>query len=102
MAGDVDSVDFAPGDVEREHDLAAILRARRRKSRHGAWTHERAVAVLEVSSLDIPAHGHTSKPATLPRTPEGYYDPEVSPAQRGPMKMPKPNEGSKAAFAKVV
>src|SRR5947209_15277715 len=38
----------------------------------------------------------------LLRTPEAYYDPSVSPAPRGPMKMPKPTEATKAAFAKVV
>src|SRR5438034_655477 len=36
------------------------------------------------------------------RAREAYYDPGVSPAPRGPMKMPKPSEEAKAAFARVV
>src|SRR6266571_3896606 len=38
----------------------------------------------------------------LLRTREAYYHPSVSPAPRGPMKMPKPSEAAKAAFSKVV
>src|SRR6267143_1343579 len=37
-----------------------------------------------------------------PRTQRAYYDPDVSPAPRGPMKMPRPSEDAKAAFAKLV
>ena len=33
---------------------------------------------------------------------EAYNDPSVSPASRRPMKVPKPREGTKAAFPKVV
>src|SRR5260370_27456514 len=98
MAGDVDAVDRAPRDVKRENDLAPVLGTRRRKGRHRAWTCEVAVAGLEVSSFDIPAHAHTST-GYLPKTLEGYYDPDVSSASRGPMKMPKPNENSQAAFS---
>src|SRR5438094_1213613 len=36
------------------------------------------------------------------RAREACYDPGVSPAPRGPMKMPKPGEEAKAAFARVV
>src|SRR5438445_4798585 len=41
-------------------------------------------------------------PVALPRTLRAYYDPAVSPAPRGPMKMPKPSEEAKAAFARAV
>src|SRR5256885_13440337 len=41
-------------------------------------------------------------PVALRRTFRAYYDPPVSPAPRGPMKMPKPSEEAKAAFARVV
>src|SRR6266566_7297384 len=41
-------------------------------------------------------------PIVLPRTRRAYYDPAVSPAPRGPMKMPRPSEDAKAAFANVV
>src|SRR5256885_13549437 len=41
-------------------------------------------------------------PVALRRTFRAYYDPVMSPAPRGPMKMPKPSEEAKAAFARVV
>src|SRR5439155_10138529 len=97
----VGAVDLATLNVIGEDDLAAILRRGRRKARHRAGAGKVAVAVLEVGSLDCPAHGHTSE-FVPERTHEAYYDPAVSPAPRGPMKMPRPSEDAKAAFARVV
>src|SRR5207245_6496315 len=99
VAADIDAVDLASLYVIGEDDLAAILRPGRRKARHRAGAGKVAVAVLEVGSLDCPAHGHTSE-CVLERTHEAYYDPAVSPAPRGPMKMPRPSEDAKAALAR--
>src|SRR5579859_4766675 len=59
MAADVNSVDVAALDVVSEYDLTAVLGPWGGKRRHGAGTCEVAVAVFEVGSLDLPAHGYT-------------------------------------------
>src|SRR5438445_11915215 len=99
VAADIDAVDLASLYVIGEDDLAAILRPGRRKARHRAGAGEVAVAVLEVGSLDCPAHGHTSE-FILERTHAACYYPAVILPPRGPTKMPRVSEDATSALAR--